>query len=186
VYNGKATVTRRHAWVFAIDAATTNDTFGILGLTKHYNKATNEYIFVPRYARKWTPEPGRKLDFLEPETEIRRLAKELNVVCFCYDEYQMHDMATRLRRDSVAWFKAFPQGKDRLIADKMLYDKIIGRQIQHDGSLHDLRDHLTNANAETLGSGDNRLRIVKRNENMKIDLAVCLSMAIYTAAYLNI
>lgn len=184
VYNGQAVVTERHSWVFAIDAAISGDCFGIVGLTKHYNKATNEYIFVPRYARKWTPEPGRKIDFLEPETEIRRLAKELRVVCFCYDEFQMYDMASRLRRDSVAWFKPFPQGKDRLIADKMLYDKIVGRQIAHDGSLHDLREHLTNANAET--TGDNKLRIVKRNEAAKVDLAVCCSMAIYTAAYLNI
>lgn len=184
-YSGRNPVTNKSQWVFAIDAAVSGDCFGIVGVTKHYRPETKDYLFVPRYARKWTPEPGRKLDFAEPEAEIRRLNDSgIRIVNWVYDEYQMHELATRLRRDGIGWFKAFPQGKDRLIADKMLYDLITNRQIAHDGSLHDLREHLTNANAET--TGDNKLRIVKRNEALKIDLAVCLSMGIFEAHRLMI
>lgn len=184
VYNGQPLVTDRRPWVFAIDAAVSGDCFGIVGVTKHYREATKDYIFVPRYARKWTPPKGGMIDFAEPEAEIRRLADELNVICWAYDEFQMHDMATRLRRNGVGWLKKMTQSTERLKADKLLWDTIVQRRLQHDGTLHDLREHITNANAEL--TGDNKMRIVKRNESRRIDLCVCLSMAVATAAYLTI
>lgn len=182
-YKGEP-LSRSRPYVFAIDAAVSGDCFGIVGVTKHYREDTKDYIFVPRYAKKWTPPKGGVIDFAEPEAEIRRLAKEVNAVCWCYDPFQMADLAHRLSRNGVGWMKPMNQGTPRLLADKMLWDVIVQRRLQHDGTLHDLREHVTNANAEF--TGDNKMRIVKRNEAKKIDLAVCLSMAVATADYLNI
>jgi len=81
-------------------------------------------------------------------------------------------MATRLKRDGLR-FRAFDQGQDRLLADKQLYDAIRDRRIVHGGQ-RDLTAHIENANAETNGE---RMRIVKRATNLKIDAAVALSMA---------
>lgn len=182
-YRGEP-LSRSRPYVFAIDAAVSGDCFGIVGLTKHYQEATKDYIFVPRYAKKWTPPKGGIIDFAEPEAEIRRLADELNVVCWIFDPYQMADMSHRLSRDGVGWFREMNQMKARNLADKMLWDTIVQRRLQHDGTLHDLREHITNANAEI--TSDHKMRIVKRNESRRIDLCVCLSMAVATADYLTI
>lgn len=183
-HQGKPLVVKTHPWVFANDAAVSGDCFGIVGVTKHYRPESKDHIFIPRYARKWTPAKGGYINFEEPENEIRRLAKEHSVICWCYDPYQMADMAHRLSRHSIGWLKEMNQGKDRNIADKMLWDMIVQRRLWHNGTLHDLKEHITNANAEI--TSDHKMRIVKRNESKKIDLAVCLSMAVATADYLNI
>ena len=47
----------------------------------------------------------------------------------------------------------------------------------------DLTEHILNANAQTEGD---KLRIVKRSESGKIDLAVCLSMCVYEARKMNL
>ncbi len=162
--------------VVAIDAAVSGDCFGIVGLSRRGDKVE------VRYVRKWTPPPGRKIEYSNvdnvddvayPEGELRRLAKEYNVICFGFDEYQLHHLCTSLSNANVGYFKPFSQGADRLEADKQLYDVIRDRRIVHDGN-PDLSEHIANANAKTEGD---KLRIVKRSENLKIDLAVCASMA---------
>ena len=159
----------------AIDAAVTNDCFAIVAVSR-----TGELIEV-RHARVWTP-GGTRIDFAEPEAELRRLAQAFPVVEFAYDPMQMEDMAMRLRRAGVGHFRPFNQGNDRLIADKGLYDSIRDRRIVHAG-LPVLREHLGNASAKAEGD---KLRIVKRREQDKIDAAVALSMAAARARYLNI
>ena len=91
----------------------------------------------------------------------------------CYDEYQLHSTASRLRKELVTYFRVFPQGQDRLIADKMLKDAIRERTIRHHGE-EKLRDHVLNAIAKLEGE---KIRLMKKSDKMKIDLAVCLSMA---------
>jgi hypothetical protein len=154
--------------VGGIDAGVSSDCFGIVTVSRHEDR------FAVRHVRKWTPPQGGKLDFAAPEAEIRRLAADGTVIAFVYDPYQLHDMAKRLRNESVAYFKEFSQGQDRLIADKKLYDMIRDRRIIHSGE-PDLREHIANANAKT---ENEKLRLVKRAEHLKIDLAVCLSMVI--------
>lgn len=163
--------------VVALDAAVSGDCFGIVAVSRVGDKV------YKRYERAWMPPRNGKIEYSNvddpddvnyPEGEIRRLAREYNVVEFAYDPYQLHDMATRLTHLSIGWFRPFPQGQDRLIADKQLYDDIRDRRFVHDGD-GVLSQHVKNANAKT--EGDNKLRIVKRAEHLKIDCAVCASMA---------
>jgi hypothetical protein len=69
----------------------------------------------------------------------------------------------------------FPQGTARLEADKGLHDLITQRRLVHDGRNDQVRQHLNNANKK-LDTESRKIRIVKRRESLKIDLAVCLSM----------
>jgi phage terminase large subunit-like protein len=133
-----------------------------------------------RYVNIWYPPPGGKIDFSEPEGELRRLFREYNVVEFCYDPYQLEDMAGRFRNEAIVHTYAFAQGADRLKADKALYDNIRQRRIRHTGE-PDLREHILNANAE-MGKDGKSLRLVKKSDARKIDAAVALSMARERAA----
>lgn len=168
---------RRDQLVVALDAGISSDSFGIVAVSRRGD------MVYKRYAQEWKPPKGGVIDFREPEAELRRLAKEFAVVCFVYDPYQLHDFCTRLEVEGLGWFDPFPQVQKRLIADKQLYDTIRERRFIHDGDAA-LTQHIINANAKT--EGDNKLRIVKRAEHLKIDLAVCASMASYTARYLMI
>lgn len=165
-------------WVIALDAATTDDCFAMVGVTRR-----GDHVYE-RYCQAWYPPKGGKLDFAGPEAELRRLCKTYKVAQVCYDPYQLHDMAMRLTNEGVAWFEEFGQGVDRLIADKQLYDTIRDGRMTHSGSPV-LREHVQNANRKETGEQD-KLRIVKRNEQGKIDAAVALSMASYRARYLLI
>lgn len=168
-------------WVFALDAATSDDCFAIVGVTRR-----GEQVYE-RYTRVWYPSKGGKLDFGGvdgPEAEIRRLCKQYRVAQVCYDRYQLHDMASRLTNEGVAWFEEFDQGVERLVGDKQLYDTIRDRRLTHGGNPI-LREHMLNANRKEVGELD-KMRIVKRNQDAKIDAVVSLAMASYRARYLMI
>jgi phage terminase large subunit-like protein len=162
----------REPMVIALDAAVSGDCFAMLGVTRRdtESKPTIEV----RFARAWKPPKNGSFDYDdEIEPELRRLIAQYNVVLVCYDPYQLHQFATRLAREQRANFSEFNQGVDRLIADKQLQDLIRERRIEHSGE-PELTEHVMNANAKSEGE---KLRIVKRNEAMKIDLCVALSMA---------
>lgn len=165
-------------WVIALDAATSNDCFALVAATRR-----DDMILI-RQTHIWSPPPGGKLDFAEPERVLRDLCAQHAVACVVYDPYQLHDMATRLKREGIAWFEEMNQGAPRLEADKALHDRIRDRRIRHDGN-PTLREHIRHANKKIEAEGQ-RLRIIKRNEASKIDAAVALSMAAHQAAYLNI
>lgn len=159
-----------------IDAATSGDCFAIVAVSREGDTIRE------RAHRAWTPQAGQKLLYANPadpndpdypEGYLRWLAREFNVVVFNYDPYQLHDMATRLLLENVGWFREFGQSAPRLVADKQLYDLIRERRLRHDGDTQ-LRQHVANADRKAEGE---RLRIVKRAEHLKIDLAVALSMA---------
>lgn len=160
--------------VLAMDAAVSGDCFAIVGVS-----IENGHTIV-RYVRTWKPAHGEKLNYAEQEAELRRLFTLYNVIEVCYDPYQLHDMTTRL--SGLAWFNAFNQGADRLIADKLLRDCIQERRLAHSNE-PDLTEHITNANAKAEGE---KLRIVKRAEAMKIDACVALSMANHEVRRLNL
>lgn len=160
--------------VLAADAGVNNDSFGLTGTSRHWAEAE---AVAARYVHEWKPGRNHPIDFGDVEAEIRRLCEAFNVVEFTYDPYQLYDMGSRLQRDGVVKTRQFQQGADRLESDKQLLDLITQRRYAHDGDPL-LRAHIDNAdkkvNAET-----RKLRIIKRHEDLKIDLAVSASMGAY-------
>lgn len=162
--------------VIALDAAVSGDCFGLIAMFRLGDKV------VPFYIRKWVPPAGGKLIYTNvedvadrdyPEGEVRWLCAHYNVIVVGYDEYQLHHFCSQLQEQNVAYFRAFSQQGNRLKADNQLRIVIKQRRILNDGN-PDLREHLQNANAQIVGD---KLRIVKRAEHLKIDLAVATSMA---------
>lgn len=166
----------KEMWVIALDAAVSGDCFAIVACSRVGDK-----VYV-RYCQIWKPPLGGKIDYEPIEEELLRLCKEHVIARVVYDETQLHDMTNRLRKKAVASFAKFDQGKAREIADKDLYDNIRDRSIIHSGE-PDLSEHVNNAAAE-IDKKESKLRIVKRSNDKKIDAAVALSMAAYTARYL--
>lgn len=174
-------------WVLAMDAGVSGDTFALVAVARHPQRQNETVV---RYARKWMPPAGGKIDFQGtpenpgPELEVRRLVQNRNVIEVAYDPYQLEDMANRLRKEGLGWFRAFSQAGDRLIADSQLRTMIQERRLAHRGE-PELREHIGNANAET-DKEERKIRIVKRSEKQKIDLAVALSMANHECMRLNL
>lgn len=154
--------------IISLDAGVSSDCFAMVMVTRR-----NDKIQV-QYARKWQPANGQKLDFAPIEAELRRLINQYNVMEVCLDPYQLHDMAGRVRSEEAVNVREFNQASPRAIADKRLYDLIRERRIQHKSEV-DLNAHVKAANRKP--EDDNKLRIIKRTPEGKIDLCVALSMA---------
>lgn len=101
-----------------------------------------------------------------------------NVVQVTYDQYQLHQMMTSISGDMVVWCKVFGQASPREIADKQLYDLIMRRRIHHNDEYSP--EFMANAAAYEIpdtNKNQNRLRIVKKHPDAKVDPVVCTSMA---------
>lgn len=173
--------------IIALDAATgsenpgyTADCFAMVMVTRNPYRKTDVMV---RYCGIWRPEPGKLLDFAPIEAELKRLCKEFAIVEICFDSYQLHDMAMRLKNKQIAHFRSFPQQADRLKADKQLQDLIMSRKISHDKNPL-LREHIDNSDIKK--RGEDGIRIVKRSSSQKVDAAVALSMAVSRCKYLNL
>jgi hypothetical protein len=181
------TIPNHQPMVLSMDAATSNDNFA-LWLGCRHPSLEGEIMTI--YCQKWGIGSDGKIDFQGtedhpgPEKMLRRLIKSYNIIQACYDPYQLHDMATRLKKEGLAWFKAFNQGADRLLADSQFRSLIRDRKFWHRGE-PDFTEHIQNANAK-IDEQDSKVRIVKRVERLKIDLAVAASMGSYTLLYLNL
>jgi phage terminase large subunit-like protein len=176
-------------WVIALDAAVEGDCFALVAVTRKNG------VIVVRHTRIWTPPKGGQLMFFAPKGtppeqdespagELRRLERRHSIVKVVYDKYQLHSFAQVMREELIVFFEEFEQQGKRLLADKALRDSIREHQVAHDGN-EDLRTHVLNANAKSEGDSE-KLRIVKRKETLKIDAAVCLSMAAYEATRMNL
>jgi hypothetical protein len=166
--------------VMAMDAAVTGDTFAVVVVSRDPDRPggfEQQGGIMLRSVNMWVPVGGKPLDFGQVEAMVRAFCANRNVVQIAYDPYQLHDMATRLQQDGVAWCRPFGQGQERLIADGQLYQMIVQRRIRHDGAWPEVREHLSNANKKVSATEDTRLRIVKKSEGRKIDAVVALSMA---------
>lgn len=176
----------REPMVIALDAGVKNDSFGVIGVTRHPARHMDVAV---RFVQEWKP-GGKTLNFQGtednpgPEMIVKRLCKDYNVVCCTYDAYQLSDLASRFSADGIVWMREFPQGADRLEADKQLLDLITQRRLAHDGNIA-LRQHCDNANRKP-DSETRKLRIVKREDSLKVDLLVALSMASAIALKLDL
>lgn len=175
-------------FIIAIDAGVSGDCFGLIMACRH-PKFPDEILCW--YIQRWKPSVFTgKIDFQGteehpgPERVLRRLVTEYNVIEVAYDPYQLHDMATRLSREQIAWFRPFSQQHDRLVADSGLKEGISKRAVWHRGE-PELTEHIQNADAQE-DKEDRKLRIVKRAEKLKIDLTVCLSMVRHELLRLNL
>lgn len=166
------TPNKDESMVIAMDAAVSNDLFAVVGVA-----GVDGENYRVAYSNAWKARKGHKIDFDEVRSEVVRLLNEHNVIEVAYDPYQLEDMAGHLKRELIAHVHTFNQAGPRLIADKGLFDSIRDKHIWHGGDI-DLREHVMNSNAK---QDQGRLRLVKRNELLKIDLAVALSMALQRA-----
>lgn len=182
-------IDRQHqGCVLALDAGTTNDCFG-MWLGCRHPKFDNEVLTLLVY--KWVPNQFTgKIDFKGteekpgPELVLRKIVRDYNVIQVCYDPYQLYDFCNQLNKEGLAWFKQFDQQRMRLLADSQFRDLIRDRRFWHRGE-PDLIEHIKNANAHTDEEGS-KIRIVKRTDKLKIDVAVAASMGSYSLLYLNL
>lgn len=162
--------------VLGADAGVSDDTFALVGVSGWQGK------IAVRYARVWEPPKGGKLDYDPIQQEIEEFCTRHTVLQLFYDQYQLHQMMTNMLTRGIVWTESFSQASDRLKADKALLDAIKARTVAHDGNTQ-LREHIDNADRKLEGTDPQmqRLRIVKRRQQLKIDLSVALSMAHYRA-----
>lgn len=170
--------------VVAMDAAVSGDSFGMVAVTKISDKLADEqginHKFMPIYARKWDPPKNGEISFAEVEAEFWRLVDRFQVLCLAYDPYQLADMSQRIERSGKVYVRKFGQGAPRLTADKALHDKIRDGYLIHSfDDTHPMSQHIDNADRKN--EGDSKMRIIKRQKHLKVDLAVALSMACATA-----
>ncbi len=157
--------------VLALDGAESNDTFASVIVS-----SWGEGVGV-RYVRPYVPSPGIPLDFDAIEADIRALCTRYAIQEIAYDPFLLGQLIRRLTTGPSAInvpCTPFHQGAERLESDKALYDLITSRRLAHDGNV-ELRAHISNSNRKIDTEG-RRLRIVKRTYQLKIDLAVALSM----------
>jgi len=124
----------------------------------------------------WTPPKDGKLDYEETIAPMMEaILKRYRVRSVAYDHYQLHDMMTRAKKKHprVDFFD-FEQGKSRLEADTALLTRMQQDKFRHSGN-RELREHVQNAVA--VASGDDAIRIRKREEKMPVDGIVAVSMA---------
>jgi len=174
----------REPMILGVDAATSDDCFAIVGVSRHPDPDRVDTDVAVRYVKIWRAGKGRKIDFDEPEWAIKNLCENNNVVVIPYDEYQLHQMMSRLRAEAIAYCKPFSQGGRRIEADTDLRRLILRGGIAHSGE-PDLTDHLNNA-AASMDKNSKKLRMVKKAADKKIDAAVALSMASYECLRLNL
>lgn len=167
--------------VIAADGAVSGDCTALVAVSRHPT-APNEVVV--RYCKAWTPPIGGKLDYSETiKPELARLCREYNVLTVVYDPYQLHDLMTEMRKEGFSRFLEFNQGKQRMEADKGLYDLIKGRRIHYNpdpamgGDV--LTQHVHNSASKQGKQEDTKLRIIKKSEKLKIDCCVTMSMAQY-------
>lgn len=171
-------LTRRDPLVLALDAGTEDDSFGAIALglnTLRSHEWPQRYCV--RWSREWIP-PDGGLDTLAVQDEVIGFIKSWNVVKIVYDRDQLHHFMLEVKARADSFIEKFDQTTKRLIADKGLKDAIRTRDVGHMGD-ENLYRHIKNAD-RYLDVKD-RMRIVKRAPSLKIDLAVCLSMAVHTA-----
>ncbi len=181
---GLPPLSRDEPLVLGVDAATTGDSFAIVGVTRHPDPGRRAEDVAVRYCGVWHPPAHGRIDYSQPEDALRRLIAEYNVIEVVYDPYQLEEMMQRFRKEQLARCKEFGQGAPRLEADKKLYDTIMRRGIAHDGN-PEMRKHLSNADRKT-DPETRKLRIVKRSPLAKVDAAVALSMAVYECLRLTL
>lgn len=161
--------------VVALDAGVNNDSFGLVSVYPHPHIPGDICVHLAlEYTPQETPSGISVVDFNLPLSMLDSLIEHYNVTQVCFDPYQLHQPMQVLRDEGRVFVSEFSQAGEREIADKQLRDLILQRRVHHNGS-EVLRRHVGNADRKV--TGDRKLRLIKRTQALKIDCAVCLSMA---------
>lgn len=175
--------------ILAVDVGLSDDHFVLIGVNKVRGKV------AVRVVKQWIPQKGKKLSFSNPNPKdkqsdveypvgfIKMLAQKYKILVVRYDPYQAEKLAEDMMTERVCYWESFSQQSEREKSDSYLYSLIRDDEIFHNGN-SELTQHIQNADAQH--KGENKLRIVKRSQSLKIDLAVALSMAAYTVKDYNI
>lgn len=170
--------------VIAVDASVSGDCTAINVVSRH---PTMPGHVVQRGCQVWAPPVGGKMDYgatLSPAVDW--WVEHHNVVEVAFDPYQLHHWANQQRqKPRTSWYREFAQGPERLKADKQLVDLVRERKLHHLGNA-DQREHIGNCAAKIPTEEPNKLRLVKKADSKKIDLAVTLSMAAAECLRLNL
>lgn len=188
-------LTEHEQMIIALDGADVNDSFGLIGVTKHPNPTHDpryEGCFAVRVVYEWTPPRGGGVidhygsaEAPGPDWVIRNvLAPRYALVEVVFDPHGLYQLTSGLTTDGVVACIEFPQQSQRLESDKFLFDLITSRRIWHDGNAA-LRRHVDNSDRKP-DPESRKLRIVKREASAKIDLVVSLSMCCYAASQLGL
>jgi len=173
-------LTIRQPMVLALDAGDTDDTFSVVGMTRHPDDRSRLAV---RHCQVYEPQDGKPLDQAAIEGDIVKLCEDFNVVNVAFDRYQLRYMTQRLEQRGIP-VEEFSQAGPRLEADKQWRDTIASRGMAHDGDAV-LRAHVANADKKT-DPKTGHMRIVKRRQDLKIDACVAASMASARALSLNL
>lgn len=166
--------------IVALDAAVSGDCFGMIGVSSFVERTETAIVQKVGIQEVHVIEPPQngKIDYDEARDVLKAWAQRYTIVAVVYDPYQLHDFASRGIDGHSLNFKEFNQGAERLVADRALYDMIRDVRIVHADN-PDLNQHVKNAARKE--QGDNKLRIIKKNSKLPIDLTVCASMASHAA-----
>lgn len=162
--------------IAALDASVKKDGTGIVVVS--YDADRNMY-FV-RQHKLWMPERNAYVAYkvVDLEETLKKTVEEWSetyeLSAIYYDPYQLHSIAMALLKDGYD-MREFSQGVSRTKADAHLYDMITqGRLVVYPSV--DLKAHVIGAKTKEYEDTD-RLRLIKGKG--KIDLAVCLSSAMF-------
>ncbi len=166
--------------ILAGDASVDHDGTALSVITPHPNPDLRASgVLALRAIHLWVPTKTNPIDYTQTiEAQIKWYATNYNVLQFAYDPYQLHDMATRLKKGFVCWTKPFGQMGQRLEADKAFQDIIRDRRIAHSGSPI-MEEAIKNCAAKRVINDNTKLRIIKKSNELLIDAAVATSMACY-------
>jgi len=171
--------------VLGLDAATKNDYFALVAVTRlTHVEGWNKIVDTEEHANKCVavrhiyylaPKGGQPIPHKDMRAEIDRLCREFNVMVIAFDSYQLHTMMQEVQEENGVWTDEFNQGTPRIRADMGLHNDILEKRVFHSGET-ELTKHIDNADRKH-DADHKKYRIVKREDCLKVDLAVALSMA---------
>jgi hypothetical protein len=173
-----------------IDVAAKNDLFSITGWGRsqaEYDEQGNllkPQKYKPMFSKLFYPEELTTYDgrvtFDKPKEFLRNINRSYQVLEYSYDPYQAWGLADDMFKEGIATFREFPQGQQRVLSDSLFYTLIRDSQIEmnfHDQGNKELAEHIKNADVKIVG--EDKRRMEKRKDDLKIDSAVSSSMAIW-------